>query len=162
MSVISGLNRSAIALTVLTPGFLAAPATVQQAILYLCGEVWVVCDLRSWRVSVRRVHTLHSCVCCKRAFAFLFFCPGRRLLSKKKGISHFSSRRPLSWRFSLPTSDYSPAYCMYFLRHRSSISMTGGCAKTKLPDPHRSSIGLCVCCMISGTWIFRVPLYMLQ
>ena len=34
---------------------------------------------------------------------------------------------------------YFPASYRYFLCHRSSISMTGGCAKTKIPDPHWSS-----------------------
>ena len=68
--------------TRLTPGFLAVPAAVQQATLHLCGEVRVVCDLRSWRVSVRRVHTLHRCVYCAARWLSFFF--GGRLPSKKK------------------------------------------------------------------------------
>ena len=35
-----------------TPSFLAAPAALQQAILYLCDDVSVVCGLWGWSVSV--------------------------------------------------------------------------------------------------------------
>ena len=62
----------------LTPSFLAAFASVQQAIHYLCGEARVIHDLWSSRVAVCTVVDTIMCTAQLAAVSFLFPGPSTR------------------------------------------------------------------------------------
>ena len=61
-----------------TPSFLAASAALQQAILYLCDEVSVVCGLRGWSVSVVCGSVCSSVLAAVEALAFFWERPDRQ------------------------------------------------------------------------------------
>ena len=82
------------------PNFLAVPAAVQQAILYLCGEFRVACDL--WRWSVPMCALFNTIACTAHSDAWAAFFSRRRPPSKKKKNTSFLLPAPPILAQSLP------------------------------------------------------------